>query len=646
VLTRGGLRAELEYGYTPEGARAFVQWVRSDSGGGVCAGRTDYLYGPGGLLAEIRSGGQPVVRYTYDKAGRLVEKQLAGGVRIRYGHDPLGRIGSMEVRSGKGRRLTALEYDWDKAGQLAARRWDGIEQRYAYDPAGQLIAVKTAQVSTKAGDGLNNLLPDESYAYDLAGNMTRKTVGGITTTMEYDPANRLVRSVQKGGSVGVTTTYAYDPAGRLQREMVAPASEDGQPVHPQTTAYEYGLFEKVASVTRPDGSRVRFDYWATGQLAGKSSDAVMPASASLGLSEDSSSGNESYLWDGLALLEQGDSSFILEPHPCGGVAVASTRADGGQLATGSKRPSSSNPPESGQSRPTVYGLQSSASGFSTLLVSDFLGTTLGVVEGETFTPTPLTAFGEEIATRPQSETTNAPEAHKPCETREKERPGSGLPAGNFLPRFTGKHFDPDLHAYSFLFRNYRPDLARWSAPDPSGFPDGPNQWAYCNNGATSRIDPLGLDTERIMTDTGSWMKTEEVTKRYCATKVMISSINGVTTSRTVSGGLSFTPKTIEAQVREELGLTYSDQVSYQATYDWIEVPGTNKMTIKGTPADLYSPYVPSGWRFVGWIKTPVDVETGITPKSAWANIDHTERCDVIVTSYKWVATYKIAEIAE
>ena len=44
--------------------------------------------------------------------------------------------------------------------------------------------------------------------------------------------------------------------------------------------------------------------------------------------------------------------------------------------------------------------------------------------------------------------------------------------------------------YAFLFRNYRPTLGKWQTADPLGYPDGWNDFAYCNN--TLSIDRLGL----------------------------------------------------------------------------------------------------------------------------------------------------------
>jgi RHS repeat-associated protein len=57
--------------------------------------------------------------------------------------------------------------------------------------------------------------------------------------------------------------------------------------------------------------------------------------------------------------------------------------------------------------------------------------------------------------------------------------------------YTGKPYDADLKAYVFPFRNYSPDLCRWTVADPSGFPDGANNYFYAPT-PNMGCDPLGL----------------------------------------------------------------------------------------------------------------------------------------------------------
>ena len=100
-----------------------------------------------------------------------------------------------------------------------------------------------------------------------------------------------------------------------------------------------------------------------------------------------------------------------------------------------------------------------------LLFNDMLGSTVAVLDGDKASPTGMTLFGE-------------------------------TPDGQGAGFFTGKpHVDE--FGYAFLFRNYRPEKAKWQTADPLGYPDGWNCLAYVNNGVNVAVDYLGLYIEAI-----------------------------------------------------------------------------------------------------------------------------------------------------
>ena len=66
--------------------------------------------------------------------------------------------------------------------------------------------------------------------------------------------------------------------------------------------------------------------------------------------------------------------------------------------------------------------------------------------------------------------------------------GGGLENG----RFTGKFFLKELEAFVFPYRLYSSANMSWSCPDPSGFPDGCNNYTYAKGDPISRYDALGL----------------------------------------------------------------------------------------------------------------------------------------------------------
>ena len=56
--------------------------------------------------------------------------------------------------------------------------------------------------------------------------------------------------------------------------------------------------------------------------------------------------------------------------------------------------------------------------------------------------------------------------------------------------FTGKPIIDEL-GFTFFFRDYNPNLGKWTTSDPLGYPDGWNNLAYVNNGVIKSIDFLG-----------------------------------------------------------------------------------------------------------------------------------------------------------
>jgi len=346
-----------------------------------------------GRLVETKAGFGSSVLYAYDMRGRLI-RQTVDGTPIDYEYTKYGQLGAKYL-GGKLNPEAEVEYEYSKSGQIVARTANGVRQTYEYDKKGQLLAVKDS-------DG-NDV---ERYCYDKAGNMLRKTINGKTTTFTFDDANQLVSSTTDG----VTTRYAYDAAGRLVREG--------------SKTCRYGYLDKVMSVT-DNGSTYTYDYHADGQLA----TATYPGGTRSVASE-----TETFLWDGLALIQRGDEQFINEPHIGGGNPVASSKG-------------------------TSY-------------FNDMLGTTVGAKKDGKYSAATLSAFGEDLTVNSSGESSRSP-----------------FPVPH-SPFFTGKPYVEGL-GHAFLVRNYRASLSKWQTADPMGYPDGWNQLAYCNNAATSAVDLWG-----------------------------------------------------------------------------------------------------------------------------------------------------------
>ena len=160
------------------------------------------------------------------------------------------------------------------------------------------------------------------------------------TKYAYNDAGLVTRMERLDGSETLTSlSVAYDVAGRKVREG--------------SKTYRYGYLDKVLSVTDGDTKRT-FTYHADGQLASASCDGIGRAGASR------TPQTETFLWDGLALIQRGDEQFVNEPHVGGGNPVASSKG-------------------------TSY-------------FNDALGTTVGSKSNGKYSAAALTAFGEPLET--------------------------------------------------------------------------------------------------------------------------------------------------------------------------------------------------------------------------------------------------------
>jgi len=512
---------------------------------------------------------------------------------------------SLKVVSSTGKLLTQIEYKWDAAGQLCERSRDGISQKYEYDGAGQLTSVHSEGQSALLSKGSD--IPEESYSYDIAGNLIEKKIGGQKTLYTYDMANRLTASHEytADGSEVSSKQFVYDALGRLIEEK-----KDGD-----LTRFEYGLFGKVSAVIKLGRhTRMEYEYNPLGQLARKVARGGMSSRSSVDLASGSEqntqnqelgakSGSTDFFWDGLALIQRGDESYLTENHISGGIPVNISREvrEGTQREQATQESSSlvgqaARLPQAG---PQGHGIRSATEPVAlqhAVVISDFLGTTLGTVSSGQFAPVHLTAFGEQIAADPLSDI-----------------PSSLSDNAVF---YTGKPYDEDLQAYHFLYRNYSPTQARWTAADPSGFPDGPNQWLYVNNGVMNKVDALGLSMSTL---TGTFTPT---LTEAAQTQSLVNAVSAALTSYNLgTKTVNWINQQIAAKINSSTNLPIQN-ANYAANYNqdtetWenqsVTVAGstlagtTGTFTISGSPAGVN-------------IEVSISFTTGVTLQTASPSI--------------------------
>ena len=79
--------------------------------------------------------------------------------------------------------------------------------------------------------------------------------------------------------------------------------------------------------------------------------------------------------------------------------------------------------------------------------------------------------------------------------------------------YTGKPYIAETGSYAFRFRQYNPELSRWTTVDPSGFPDGANNRIYAPT-PTMAIDFQGFSEIRFGVATGTTVNEISWKERY------------------------------------------------------------------------------------------------------------------------------------
>jgi RHS repeat-associated protein len=252
----------LQYSYDGRGR---LQEVRIGSGADARTVRHDYYAdGPNrGALASLTDALGRIVRFDYDPAGRVVQETLSDGRVVQFAYDANGNLTSLLPPGQPAHRFdytpvdltesytppaieaadpsTRYEYDrdrqltritrpggetvgfvYDSAGRLQTPTTPQGDTDYVYDAAGRLIEVKQNGVVTATYgydangnrthvnglavatyDAQDRLLAYQGaeYAYTAAGDRQSKTVGGLTTTYDYDALGNLRKVTRPGTSI-------------------------------------------------------------------------------------------------------------------------------------------------------------------------------------------------------------------------------------------------------------------------------------------------------------------------------------------------------------------------------------------------------------------------------------------------------------
>jgi len=230
---------------------------------------TDFIYHPRGWLVDriVRAlgSGTPsqadaTTHIDYDAVGNVTQVTQADGSFLVYTYDAAHRL--IKVTDNLDNALDYCPGGVGSADCLDAAGNRRIEQvkdplgtikrslRRTYNQLGQVTALLNAQSQA-------TLSYPAATGYDANGNATHSLDGlGVETRMEYDPLNRLKKTIQDylGPDLATrdtTTEYAYDARDNL-REVTDP---DGL-----TTTYDYDGLNNLTGLHSPDTNTTSYSH--------------------------------------------------------------------------------------------------------------------------------------------------------------------------------------------------------------------------------------------------------------------------------------------------------------------------------------------------------------------------------------------------
>jgi YD repeat-containing protein len=152
------------------------------------------------------------------QAGRVQGPALLGR---RYQYDRAGNLqGIDDLKNG------VTRYGYDKIGRILSASQPNLQERFAFDPAHNMLPVSQTQAPTGNATAANvstglikdnrlEVFEDKRYRYDSHGNLIEKKTGKHTTLrLVWDVEHQLAEAIVTRHGSTQTTRYTYDAFGR------------------------------------------------------------------------------------------------------------------------------------------------------------------------------------------------------------------------------------------------------------------------------------------------------------------------------------------------------------------------------------------------------------------------------------------------
>ncbi len=390
-----------------------------------------------------------ITKRTYDAWDRLIEDGIVDIHAISYSYDALGRPLTLSISDN-----SSIHYTYDNAYLNTIQRF-ASDGSFLYEHA-YLSFDKKGRVLESA---LINNLGNASFTYDKKGRNTTATTNYHSHSIPEDGFDAVgnLKKYKCSDPVGsLSLTYSYDDLYQLTQESgLQEHTYTHDSIHNRLSKNNASLSIDPLNKISSDGIQP-FTYDKNGNLI--------------------SDGQLTYRYDALdRLIEANGTHYVYDSFN-----RRIKKNDTYYLHQNLREIGSLQNGKIQEFR--VLGLGKGAELGASIAIElennvycpihDFRGNIVTLIDTKTQKPAETyryTAFGE-------------------CEVVNHH----SLPHNPW--RFASKRYDPETGFTYFLRRYYNPNLGRWITPDPIGFADGPNIYAYVHNNPMTMFDLYGLFT--------------------------------------------------------------------------------------------------------------------------------------------------------